>query len=348
MTSEQEESLSPKDSGAEQMKHPAYHLRTNKAVDRLLLANILRALGPRYDDFTYYSLAGPFLEDLRVMDHFFPEMKLVSLEKNAQTFRRQEFNKFSSRIDLQNITLADFLTYTYTPGVNDVFWLDYTDLRYERFDEFQRVLKIVPPGSVVRITLRAEPMIDLYSLENRLTREELERMRNELEDDFKNEFDKLLTQIPEEGVFARLTQFARMVQLMVRRAASLALDVAGSKVDYLPVQSTRYNDHTQMLSVTGIVCLRSQIECFQDKLKCVRLVNFDWHEPERIDIPSLSVKERLHLERYLPIPIGQDAGDILFKALEYMIDDGETRSKRQLSHYADCHRDYPNFVRISI
>src|SRR5690606_21298891 len=124
------------------MRHPPYHLRTNKAVDRLLLVDILRHANKsrkRYGKFTYHSLAGPFLEDLRVIDHFFPEMNLISLEGNGQTFKRQEFHQFSSRVTLKLRTLADFLIHDYQPGIIDVFWLDYTDLKPSHFEEFQTV-----------------------------------------------------------------------------------------------------------------------------------------------------------------------------------------------------------------
>src|SRR5437016_2552014 len=104
------------------MKHPPYHLRINKAVDRLLLVNVLRPLNPD-SEFTYYSLAGPFLEDLRVMDHYFPKMNLVSLELDPQTCKRQEFHRFTSRIQLKEITMGSFLSDEYEPGATDVFWL---------------------------------------------------------------------------------------------------------------------------------------------------------------------------------------------------------------------------------
>src|SRR5690606_702529 len=125
------------------MKHPPYHLRINKAVDRLLFVDVLRAVGSasNYSDFTYYSLAGPFLEDLRIMDHFFPDMKLVSLEIDRDTWKRQKFNQFCSRLDLRRTDVADFLTHDYKPHTHDVFWLDYTDLKFARFDELQFLLR---------------------------------------------------------------------------------------------------------------------------------------------------------------------------------------------------------------
>lgn len=335
----------------DQMRHPPYHLRTNKAVDRLLLADIVRKVGKlkrKYEKFTYHSLAGPFLEDLRVMDHFFPEMSLISLESNLQTYKRQEFHRFNSRLNLKSKTLSDFLKQEYQPGLVDIFWLDYTDLTVAHLEEFQDVLKRVPPMSIVRITLRAEPQVDIDLLKSHVPEEYLQQMEAEFERKFRNEFVKFLPHSVETGAFIKAKAFARMVQLMVRRAASDALDFSGSKVDFLPIQSTCYDDNTYMLSVTGVVYPRSEKTKTRKLFESVRYADFDWNEPNVIDIPSLSMKERLFLERLLPIPSEKNSGEELFNALGYMIDNGVNRSTKQLEHYADCHRDYPNFVRILI
>lgn len=333
----------------EEMQHPPYQLRTSKAVDRLMLVDVLRVLesASRYREFTYYTLGGPFLEDIRIMEHFFPEMQFVSLESNKQTYLRQQFHKFSSRISLKHRDMTSFLTRDYEPGEKDIFWLDYTDIKYPHFTDFQVVLKKVPPGSVVRITLRAEPEIDLSQLKDKVSDEELKRLKQQIGEKFQDEFGQVL---PHEGVdpSASLKDFARMVQLMVRRAASNALDRPGSGVDFLPVQSMRYNDQTQMLTVTGIVCRREEIEATRVQLQSVHFVDFDWAEPSELNIPSLSVKERLRLEPYLPVEEGTDAGEWLFPILGYRTHDSDKTCKKQLAHYADIHRDYPYFVRISI
>ena len=328
--------------------HPPYHLRTNKAVDRLLLVNLLRELGGNCKEFTYYSLAGPFLEDLRVMSLFFPEMQLVSLESDSETYKRQKFHQFDSRLTLRDKSLSDFITNCYEPGEKDIFWLDYTDLSYECFDEFQVVLKKVPPGSVVRITLRAEPELNTDALESYLSGDEIAVIRAKAEKSFEEKYQKVLPNPVPDGASSSFTAYARTVQLMVQQAASLALDTAGSQVDFLPVQSTRYNDNTQMLSVTGVICPRAQIDATREKLKSVHFVDFEWQEPTQINIPALSLKERFSLECHLPVPKDQDAGDELFKILQYCIASTETRSKRQLAHYAKCYQEYPNFVRITI
>ena len=331
------------------MKHPPYHLRTNKAVDRLLLVELLRALQPAPGTFSYYTLGGPFLEDLRVIDHYFPTAKLCSLESNGQTFNRQEYNRFisSNRLQLIRATLMDFLTHTYEPGVRDVFWLDYTDLRYSRFEEFQVVLKKVPSGSVVRLTVRAEPELDLESLQERVADDTATRIRQDMEKSFEEQFAKVLPH-PASGAFASPAAYARMVQLMTRRAASVALDFAGSDRDFMHVHSSRYDDNTQMLSITGVVYDRTKAATTKRMLRAVRFADVDWPEPHQINIPALSAKERHRLERLLPVATGIDAGDALYAELGYHIDNGEAATKRQLAQYADYHREYPQFVRLAV
>ena len=328
------------------MRHPAYHLRTNKAVDRLLLVDVLRALEADAS-FTYYSLSGPFLEDLRVMDHFFPAMRLISFESDPDTFGRQSFHQFSSRVTLHQRLLSDFVTNDYEAGQKDVFWLDYTGLKYSLIQEFEAILKAVPNGSVVRITLRASPKLNTDALQGRVTDGVLAALRTQMEGDFENEFAKVLPH-KAAGALAAPEKFARMVQLMVQIAASRALDYPESGRQYQVVQTTRYNDGTQMLSVTGIVCGDVEAPQIRHLLAGVRFADFDWKDPVEINVPALSAKERLALERYLPLPVGSDAGEELYPHLGYKIDNTLQSSKRKLVQYADFHREYPQFVRVAL
>jgi len=241
----------------------------------------------------------------------------------------------------------DFLTHDYEAGVRDVFWLDYTDLRYSRFEEFQVVLKAVPSGSVVRLTVRAEPELDLDSLQGWVADDTAARLREDMEKSFEEQFAKVLPH-PAAGAFASPAAYARMVQLMTRRAASVALDFAGSNRDFMHVHSARYDDNTQMLSTTGIVYDRTKTVATKRMLHPVRFADVDWPEPHHINIPALSPKERHRLEHLLPVANGVNAGDALYAELGYHIDNGEAATKRQLTQYADYHREYPQFVRAAV
>ncbi len=326
-------------------KHPPYHLRTNKAVDRLMLVKAITALGEEFfKESTYYTLAGPYLEDLRLMDHFFPEIELVSLEFDNDTFKRQTFHKFCSRVKLRNQSIKDFLIQDYDPESSDIFWLDYTELRPGLFDEFQIVLSKVIPGSIVRITLRAEPEFNPGEYKM-LPDENIEFWKCLVNDRYHERFQSLLPN-PAPDFFGAPKEFASVVQTMVKQAASQALDTAGSQVDFLPIQSTRYCDFTQMVSVTGVICERNKIDDIKARIQTNPYINFDWNKLELINIPALSLKERLHLEEYLPYINDQDIGEFLYDKLGYLIDHNFALCKEQLAHYAKYHRDYPNFIQM--
>ena len=220
-------------------------------------------------------------------------------------------------------------------------------MKYRRFEEFQVVLTKVPSGSVVRITVRAEAEFDLRSLNNRVDDTVLENVRNELQQSFEEQFARVLPH-PAGEAFASESAFARTVQLMVKRAASAALDTPGSNRDFMHVHSVRYDDNTQMLSVTGIVHDRPDADATREVVSRIRFADPDWPVPYQINIPALSAKERHRLEHLLPVAAGEAAGPKLYAELGYHIDNGELATTRQLQQYAGYYREYPAFVRVSI
>ena len=106
--------------------------------------------------------------------------------------------------------------------------------------------------------------------------------------------------------------------------------------------------NVQMYSLTGIVYdtnfLSELIKLFKD-VKWDH-ENLNWNAPYRIDVPILSVKERLHLERHLPVI--QKTGANLQNALGYKIDDSITSSKRKFKQYQEYYDYYPLFAKFSV
>lgn len=340
------------------MNHPPYHLRVNKAVDRLLLVRIMRAVLTPEVKCTYYSLAGAFLEDLRLVDYMFPWVKLESIESSKETVIRQSFHKFRSDISLHNIEIGEFVNeYDAEDKPEDVavFWLDYTNLNYPNITTFSTLLTKVPVGSIVRVTLRSEPNDTHKVLKDYLTEPMIKMVCDTTNEKFRTDFAKVIHTGHDQSCVEQ-PEFARTVQLMLRNAASQALDKPKSTRDFLHLHSVRYNDQTQMLSVTGIVYERSAIggtpqtamskDYFAERLKNEAFVNFDWPEPAVINIPALTFKERLKLEEFLPLQEAE-TGAILSSALGYKIADSRKNSDEQMSQYAQYYREYPNFIKAT-
>ena len=257
-----------------------------------------------------------------------PEVKIVSIETNRQTLKRQEFHRFSKNLDLRWENSDSFLA-NFSSGGKEIFWLDYTDLKFGHFDEFISVLGKVSENSVVKITIRAEPPSDgQSSWEN-----------------FQREYSQILPASARQTAIERPIPFLKLLQEMFQIASQQALPASGKSVFQL-LDSAHYNDQTEMLSITGMVCNKRDVSEIRQWFKNWAFRNFDWDEPRKIDVPTLSTKERLHLEKYLPIKAR--TGRSLSRALGYSIDNSGSKHLEKLKQYEEFYQYYPYFARISI
>ncbi len=137
-----------------------YQLRPNKAVDRELFLSLLGRLQAalQLEYHKYVGLGGPFLEDFRLIHARTGISKLVCVEQEAAVHQRQQFNRPTSFIECVHSSLEDYLAETdFLQPV--VLWLDYTDPKewQSQIDCFCEQAATVPPKSVIRLTLNANP-----------------------------------------------------------------------------------------------------------------------------------------------------------------------------------------------
>jgi Putative O-methyltransferase len=319
------------------MKHPAYHLRANKAVDRLTLVDAIRRIAKLSDDlseYTYYGFGGPYLEDFRLLYEFYPEMKMTSFESNEDTYKRQQFHApcHSTQLKLKKTEFKTFLA-RYAPGdEKGIFWLDYTGLEFSHLEEFMTLLSMVAAGSMIKITLRCEPSDFLDKDEN-----EQKRMQEE----FRAKFETVLPSAS-TGPPVQFEQFARLLQDMVQIAAEKALPTSGP-LKFLPLSSFCYADGVGMFTLSGIVCIKTEERRVRDVFRSWHLANLNWAKPRKIDVPTLSTKERLHLQKLLPCDA--NPGRTLRNALGYLIDADRAKTESKLRQYSDFHRYFPYFMK---
>jgi hypothetical protein len=308
------------------MKHPPYHLRPNKAVDRLLLVDVITILREKRDfgEYTYYGFGGPYLEEFRLLYELCPDIKMVSLERNEETLKRQAFHLPCGKVKLLKADAGTFLAQHDFDDEKSVFWLDYTDLEYSAFDNFMALLRKIPAGSIVKVTLPAE------------SGEYFDKPET-----FKLDFGAVLPS-QSAGPPREFEDFALLLQRMLRIAAQRALP-SQTGMTFQPASSFFYKDGARMFTLTGVVCTPGEARQVRERLRHWRFANVSWRKPRRIDVPYLSTKERLHLQRRLPCV--NDPGRRLYKALGYNIDAGRIESIRKMKQYADFHRYFPYFMK---
>ena len=310
------------------MKHPPYHLRPNKAVDRLMLIEAIRCLGRPNELalYTYHGFGGPYLEEFRLLHEFFPEMKMVSIEENADTYKRQRFHLPCGKIKLLDRDFKSFLAQYDSRDKKHIFWLDYTGLEYGIFEDFMDLLGKLTIGSVLKVTFRAEPG---------------DYTKKKSEEEFKAKFGAVLPD-PNISPPRDFEEFAKLLQEMLRIAAQRVLSSA-TGIIFQPVSSFCYADGPGMFTLTGIICQRSERKQVRSLFSGWPFRNLNWGRPRRIDMPFLSTKERLHLQKHLPCK--RYAGRTLLKVLGYNIDENRLKTENKMKQYADFYRYYPYFVR---
>jgi len=137
-----------------------YRLRPNKAVDRELFLSFLMRLAPKLalEKYHYVGLGGPFLEDFRLIHARLGISKMTCIEIEEEVHKRQLFNRPIASIECVHKSLEDYLDETDfdSPAV---IWFDYTEPKSitTQIERFARTIGTVPIGSVLRVTLNANP-----------------------------------------------------------------------------------------------------------------------------------------------------------------------------------------------
>lgn len=320
------------------MKHPAYHLRPNKMAERFAFIEAIRRLerlsAKGLTDYTYYGLGGPHLEDFRLLYEFCPDIGMVSIENNIETYKRQLFHRPTGKVQLVRDNLESYITH-YNPGdKKSVFWLDYTVLKYSCFEDFKALLGLVLEKSMVKVTLRCEPR-DFGAY-----REEC--IRREKADKFRKMYWNVMPQ-PSATPPLKLKDLANFLQRMLRVAVEQALPPNATTLTFIPISSFCYSDGTGMFTLTGVVCDNCGRHEVEQVYEDWEFGNLNWSPPRLIDVPVLSTKERLRLQHLLPSL--SSSGTTLRQALGYQIENNIPKTEAALKQYADFHRYSPYFLR---
>lgn len=316
-----------------------YHLRVKKDIERRLFVEQLRLISKVYDleEYSYIGMAGPFSEDFKLMFDRFNFKHFFSYETNASVYKRQNFNSPFSQIyyleDKISKSIDEYPSLRTNAGDSidvqkSVLWLDYTGFEHELIADFEQAIGRLEVGSVVKITLLAHAS-QLCASNNSKTPNEIRNQRIEkvkeslgtnyfLVDVFEN--DKMTEKKYPGTVFELLKKVAHKALL-------------GSETKFLPLSSYIYQDGMVMLTFTGIIIKREEEKDFLDKTGL-----YKWNyglcvepEPMKIEVPFLSLKEKLNLDACIPASPGGEMAYI---------------QKQELESYKKFYRFYPTFAKI--
>lgn len=285
-----------------------YRLRPNKAVDRELFLALLVRLAPKLglEKYHYVGLGGSFLEDFRLVHGRLGVVRMTCIEIEKEVHQRQKFNRPIATIDCVHKTLEDYL------DENDfdtptIIWFDYTDPRSitTQIERFARTIGTVPLGSILRVTLNANPESlgkpDPKDLSVELAGEASESRANlpTIQEWRLARFKERLGDLFPSGLKAEgmthKTYGPSLLRVLKLAVDHEALSFRDRRIVW--AFATHYADGQPMITATLVVAPK-------DDTAIEELVTgWEFHTttdaPHRLDLPALSTLERLTMESNL-------------------------------------------------
>lgn len=270
-----------------------YRLRPNKAVDRELFLSLLMRLAPRLtlEKYHYVGLGGPFLEDFRLIHGRLGIAKMTCIETEEEVHKRQIFNRPIASIECVHKSLEDYLDETDLDSPA-IIWFDYTEPKgiTTQIERFARTIGTVPTGSILRLTLNANPSSLGKPTEN-LSESELWAWRLER---FKERLGALFPSgLTADGMTSK-TYGASLLKALRLAVDKEALSFRDRRIVW--ALATHYADGQAMVTAALVVCEND------DKTTEELLKDWEFHTttdaPHRVDLPALSTLERLTMESH--------------------------------------------------
>ncbi|MFJ9502067.1 O-methyltransferase [Brevibacillus centrosporus] len=322
-----------------------YHLRWNKAIDRSIFMEFLIKLNAfrNLDSYSYIGFGAIHMEDFKLVHSLFSISDLTCIEQDLIIHNRQKFNRPLGCLKFENITSGDFIT-EFFPEKNSIIWLDYANPRQigDQIREFQSILPKMSRYDVIKVTLNANPnsLADVNNPQlkgNQLFDQRLQVLQQRLS-------GNLPSTVTSE--FMNIKRLPVALCHVLEFASKRALG-RHSNLVYYPVNSFVYADSNhQMLTVTGIMLNSGEEEEFIERagLNNWEYMYTPWGEPLKIDIPDLTIRERMAIDSWLPC---EDPTAIIDQ-LSILFDEDEEKSLRKLESYIKYYRHYPFFSKVSV
>tara|TARA_R110002110_G_scaffold157063_1_gene352792 strand:- start:359 stop:1255 length:897 start_codon:yes stop_codon:yes gene_type:complete len=293
------------------------------------------------------------LEDHKMIHRQFGIKRLIAFDIDQDTVARQIFNKPIESCKCLTKKSGEIITeldrilekYGYETPDGIIFWLDYTNPRQigHQIREFQTLIDKLTPGDIVRITVNAHAADLLEDIDPEAPPMKKDEKRKKQFENLKSRIGEFL---PAKASADDMTP--ELLPILISRsfakAALKAYPVNGDTV-FTPLSIVRYADGQQMLSITGTLTYRNTESDLITKmgLESWPFTSSDWSTIHHLVVPSLTMRERLVLERGISTKNSEELiKDLGFEAA------GDIKVADFLQSYRDYYRFYPTLLTAEV
>ena len=320
------------------MSQPFYHLRPNKYVDRHLFLSVLDRLGPYLSigEYRYIGFGSYLFDDFKLMHERLHISSMISLESDVSVFKRATFNAPYNCIEIVNQSSTDYISSGNWDDQKSVIWLDYTSPKQlpKQFSDIASLLNKTITHDIVRMTFNANAdtlgkITQEYGLEQRM-----EKFKSRMADYLPADYNP--TDFNKENYPLFILKCLRLL------ISDAFLENEYDKRFMLPIFSTIYQDSEhRMLTFTGIVLNDyNEVDTIKSFFPDIPYINFEWDNPSKINIPGLTVKEMLEINKMLP---SENAKEQIEESFDFVFGG----KKEEINSYISFYKYYPSFQSIN-
>lgn len=265
-----------------------YLLRPSKQVERKLFIETfhhLRAAGYPIDKYTYIGLGSVFYADF-ILFHKYLYIDVMTRVEWADIERRMRFNKPFDFVTLKMGAVSEIIS-GLSRKTRHLVWLDYDrPMDSEMLNDLDGFLQVLAPGSLILITVEAEPRLSEPEFED-LSAHRKEKRYLEY---FRSEFSSLITDNIRLPDLAR-NDLPSLLRRILHSQVSKSL-VSRSPLNFHQLFSFVYADGAQMFTLGGII----DGENAHERLRKAGILNLahvrTGDRIEKISVPPLTVREK--------------------------------------------------------
>ena len=311
-----------------------FSIRPNKAVERKLIFETLSGLGPRYrfSSYRYIGFGAVWFVDFLLAHRYLSISDMISIEGDEQLAKRAEFNKPYACITVEAGDSGVVLPLLALEEKPLLVWLDYdSSLNDSVLLDLSTLCQRATSGSVLIVSINGDkrnlPESDEDGTEFRTDEERLRFLAGDL----------VPPNLPRNATQGN--RYHSLLADLLFRHVDHSLLAYGRRLTAFRLFSIRYRDGSQMVTV-GLSIVDQGLAQHTRSIVATEPLPLRWelaHQTE-IDVPPLTVKEKLALDRLFPRPRPPSQQEVRGLGFEL--------KARQIDSYSAYYRHYPTFGEV--
>lgn len=308
-----------------------YSLRPNKNVERKLILECLQALTTtfRFSEYTYIGLGSMWFVDFILAHKHLMMGDMISIE--IEQPKRARFNKPFKAVRVEEGETKNILPRMDLDQQRLVVWLDYDKgLTSPVLEDTDTLCTRAATGSIILVTINAN-VSSLRAQKNEHDEpiSEEQYLRRFGRDLIPDPLPEDATDVAGYPIFLAKILFEHIRRKMRR---------AGRRETFVPIFNYRYKDGATMITVGGMIANARDAYDLNQRLAELKLDYVTGENQYLIDVPLLTLKEKIALDGILPTGNPPTIADV--EALGFPLKQG------QIDSYHKFYRYYPAFAEL--